>query len=106
MRFDPAQVDIRLGSANKFKLIYPGPDAARYNKFSKKAVDIFQKATGTYIKPPKPLVEAKEEKPKKPKKKKKKALPKDTIEATKEPSKIRNGNEAADADIMSKDAAK
>ena len=61
VRFDPVQVDLRLGKSNKFKLIYPrdsaGADSDKYNKFKKKAMDIFQKATGTYIKPIKPPVE-------------------------------------------------
>ena len=45
VRFDPLLVDERLGRANKFKLIYPkeapGNDPDLYNKFLRKANDIW-----------------------------------------------------------------
>ena len=52
VRFDPEQVDMRLGDQNRFKLIYPkeapGADPDLYNKFQRKANDIWRAATGTF----------------------------------------------------------
>ena len=46
VRFNPEEVEYRLGKANKFKLIYPreapGPDPDLYSKLSKKANDIWK----------------------------------------------------------------
>ena len=90
MRFNPAEVEQRLGKSNKFKLIYPreapGPDPDLYIKLARKANDIWRQATGTVqnTNPRRDL--QKEEKPKK-KKKKKKALPKEAKEANDDDNK-------------------
>ena len=46
VRFDPEQVEHKLGKSNNFKLIYPreapGPDPELYTKFQKKANDIWR----------------------------------------------------------------
>jgi len=51
VRFDAEQVLSRLSDDNKFKLIYPkeapGTDPDLYNKFQKKANDIWRALTGT-----------------------------------------------------------
>lgn len=52
VRFDPEQVEQKY-PGNRFKLIYPkeapGPDPDLYNKFQKKANDIWKALTGTNI---------------------------------------------------------
>lgn len=64
----------------------PGADPDLYNKFQKKANDIWRAATGTHQNTnARRDQQAKEEKPKKPKKKKKKALPKDSTDNTTKP---------------------
>lgn len=51
MRFDHEQVEARLGDSNNFKLIYPkeapGADPDLYNKFQRKANEIWRALTGT-----------------------------------------------------------
>ena len=51
VRVEPESIVDRLSGDNKFKLIYPkdapGPDPDLYNKFQKKARDIWSALTGT-----------------------------------------------------------
>ena len=77
----------------------PGPDPDLYNKFQKKARDIWSALTGTTTNTHarRDLNAAKEEKPKKPKKKKKKALPKD-------PAEPKGGDDAAEDGADGKNA--
>ena len=113
VRFDHTQVEAMLGSANKFKLIYPkeapGADPDLYIKFQQKANEIWRALTGTKQNlNARREMQEKEEKPKKPKKKKKKALPKETgdtactkpgEDATEQDQK---GSEALQASVKSK----